>query len=65
MAGVTDLVIWLVVRYTRGTRYPDGGGLDAAERAQGAQGRTEAYRLAVCDRDGVNHAPPLARPSYI
>jgi hypothetical protein len=34
MAGVTGLVIWLVVRYAGSIRYPDGGGLDAAERAQ-------------------------------
>jgi transposase len=42
MAGITGLVIWRVVRYSGGMRYPDGGGLDAAERA-----RRERVRLAA------------------
>jgi hypothetical protein len=45
MAGVTrsgHLVIWWLVSYAGGMRYPDGGGLDAAERA-----RREKVRLAA------------------
>jgi hypothetical protein len=41
--GVTDLVTgWPVLRYARLMRYPDGGGLDAAERARRKQVRLAA-----------------------
>jgi hypothetical protein len=33
IAGVTELVIGRAVRYAEGMRYPDGGGLPAAELA--------------------------------
>ena len=44
MAGVTSLVTRRVVRYAGGMRYPDGGGLTAAERA-----RREQVRLAAAE----------------
>ena len=45
MAGVTDLVTaGAVLRYAGSMRYPDGGGLDAAERA-----RREQVRLAAAE----------------
>jgi hypothetical protein len=40
-----------LVSYARGMRYPDGGGLDAAERA-----RREKVRLAAAD--SLHRAPP-------
>jgi hypothetical protein len=36
--------MWRVVRYARAMRYPDGGGLTAAERA-----RRERVRLAAAE----------------
>ena len=44
MAGVTGLVTGCAVRYPGGMRYPDGGGLTAAERA-----RREQVRLAAAE----------------
>ncbi len=44
MAGVTGLVTRRTVRYAGGMRYPDGGGLTAAERA-----RREQVRLAAVE----------------
>src|ERR1700722_14885492 len=37
--GLPGLVVRRVVSYARGMRYPDGGGLDAAERARREGGR--------------------------
>src|SRR5487761_1168038 len=42
--GVTGLAIRRLVSYAGGMRYPDGGGLDAAERA-----RREHVRLAAAE----------------
>src|SRR6267143_1514146 len=42
--GLPGLVIWRLVSYAGGMRYPDGGGLDAAERA-----RRERVRLAAAE----------------
>ena len=44
MRGLLSLVIRRAVRYAGGMRYPDGGGLDAAERA-----RREQVRLAAAE----------------
>jgi hypothetical protein len=44
MPEVTGLVGGRVVRYAGGMRYPDGGGLSAAERA-----RREQVRFAAAD----------------
>ena len=60
------LVVTGLLRYARSMRYPDGGGLDAAERA-----RLERLRLAAADlieagASGREIAgrrwPPKARP---
>ena len=54
MAGVTGLrAIRRLVSYAGGMRYPDGGGLDAAERA-----RREKVRLAAA----VSHRGGALRP---
>jgi transposase len=46
MAGVTGLADGRFgLRYLRGMRYPDGGGLDAGERARREQVRLEAAEL--------------------
>ena len=42
--GLLGLAIWRLVSYAGGMRYPDGGGLDAAERA-----RRERVRLAAAE----------------
>jgi transposase len=42
------LVVWRAARYAGGMRYPDGGGLDAAERA-----RREKVRLAAAEMIGA------------
>src|SRR5260370_1278423 len=44
LRGLLGLVIWRLVSYAGGMRYPDGGGLDAAERA-----RRERVRLAAAE----------------
>jgi putative transposase len=44
LRGLLSLVIRRVVRYAGGMRYPDGGGLTAAER-----GRREQVRLAAAE----------------
>src|SRR6266516_5222159 len=44
MADVTTRDGWRAVRYAGGMRYPEGGGLTAAERA-----RREQVRLAAAD----------------
>ncbi len=52
MAGVTDSADGLCgLRYLRGMRYPDGGGLDAGERS-----RREQVRLAAAEliEDGAS-----------
>jgi transposase len=42
LRGLSGLVIWRLVSYAGGMRYPDGGGLDAAERARREKVRLEA-----------------------
>src|SRR5260221_12054192 len=47
---------WPVLRYAGGMRYPDGGGLDAAERARREQVRLTAAELIEAggsDREGA------------
>jgi hypothetical protein len=47
-------VTWHAVRYAGGMSYPDGGGLDAAERARrerGAAGRRGYDRGRASDRE--------------
>jgi len=53
MAGVTDLAGdgWPALRYAGSMRYPDGGGLDAGERA-----RREQVRPGWTSRRGVGGA---------
>ena len=59
MAGVTDLVTGgAVLRYAGCMRYPDGGGLDAAERARREQVRLAAAELieaGASDREVARH----------
>ena len=45
IAGLLRLVSRGVARYAGGMRYPDGGGLDAAERARREKVRLEAADL--------------------
>jgi transposase len=65
MAEVTAADGWLVLRYARGMRYPDGGGLDAAERARREQVRLAAAELieaGASDRE-VAHRFRVSRMS--
>ena len=58
MAGVTDLVTAGLSRYAGCMRYPDGGGLDAAERARREQVRLAAAELieaGASDREVARH----------
>src|SRR5258708_31595025 len=60
MAGVTPWPgdDWPALRYAGGMRYPDGGGLDAAERARREQVRLTAAELIEAgarDREGAGH----------
>jgi transposase len=59
MAGVTSSADgWFGVRYLRGMRYPDGGGLDAGERTRREQVRFATAELiegGASDREVARH----------